>query len=168
MSGDPRIRGALSAIVVPFAEEAQRWRMLPPHEKETERAVLGGFLIGSAADLGWAGRDAIMPAWWNPGLLGVGAFGLLLLAVGLRRTRYLPRSIMGVFWTAVVIGGGGWAVVNWWHGFWANPLGRAFCIGMLCGAAVRLYIALRGTSGNARDLVEKDIRDGGWDWEREQ
>ena len=111
--------------------------------RETERATWGAFLLGICA-YGWLTLGPYLPGPWKLGLAALTAFGLLLLVVGLRGSNGQPRSVMGVFWNLALLIGGGWAVAHWFPGLWQNFFGRGFCIGMICGSAVRLYIALRG------------------------
>jgi len=162
MPSDPSSQGPITAILTPIVEHFARHAALPPYEKAIARAEYGAFLLGVC---GYAGLTVgpYLPGSWRLGLIAIAGFGLLLVAVGLRGARG-PRDVMTIFWLLAFVAGGWWVVVHRLPGLWTNFFGRGFCIGLLCGAAVRFYIALRGLGGDAYGLVADDIDQQEWKW----
>ena len=66
---------------------------------------------------------------------------------------------------------GGFALVIYWFGGAAafhNPLWQWIGVPFLVGFAVRLVLSLRGISGNARKMVDQNIKANelDWDWNK--
>jgi len=162
MPSDSSSQGPITAILTPIAEHFARHAALPPYEKAIDRAVYGAFLLGVCGYTGVSLGPYLPGSWWL-GLIAVGGFGLLLLVVGLHGARG-PRDAMTIFWSLIFAGGGWWAVVHWLPGLWVNFFGRGFCVGLLCGGAIRLYIAVRGPGGSAHGMVAENIDQQEWKW----
>jgi len=93
------------------------------------------------------------PLVWA-GLVG---FGFLLLIVGVRNARG-PSDVMHAFWAIAVPAGCAGAL--WYFGWLAlldNVYVRGFVYAIGAASIVRVWLALRGTSGDAAKIVRQQI-----------
>lgn len=146
--------GFISALVLPIAEGIAEHHALPPDKKALARVELGTGLLGLC---GYAAVTVgpYLPRSWLLGLLAVAGFGLMLLAAGLRVAQR-PRDMMTAFWCLAFLGGLWWVLAHWLPELWANFFGRGLCVGMICAACARLFVALR-IGGDAERAVRRNM-----------
>lgn len=155
---DPRIVGPLSAIGVPIGDALQQHAASPPFQKNVGLACFGTIVLGYAAML-FAAR-AFPPLV----LLGVGALGLGLLAVGVHGARG-PRD-PGMALSSVATPAGLIAALWVFAGPQVCRNVLVLFLPFLAGFAVRLWLALRGLpGGNAQAMVAANIEANDFDWE---
>jgi hypothetical protein len=154
---DPRIVGPLSAIGVPIGDALQQHHAAQPFPKNVGLACFGAIVLGYAAMLFAAG---VFPPLV---LLGVGALGLLLFAIGVRGARG-PRD-PGMALTSVATPAGLTAALWLLAGPQVCRNVLVLFLPFVGGFVVRLWLSLRGLpGGNAREMVEVDIADSDWNW----
>jgi hypothetical protein len=170
VAGDPRIVGPLTAFTVPFADEATEQSRRPPHAQRQSRAGHGAALLsGCYSTLDVCGpltRGPLDPvfhyAWW-----GFAALGVYWLLAGLfGRARGPLEGGLGLF---VEAAGASWLL---WNNIYPAAIPRAavllhgIYLAALCAALAQFLTALIGPRGNARRLVEEDIDENEFDWDR--
>lgn len=168
---DPRIAGPLSAIGTPIAESAQRFAASGPFNQAVGLACFGAIFLAFCGETAAALGTAAL-ARWSPVALavfaGVAGVGLLLLVVGWRGARGPRNAVMALtsIATPCLLAAGVWCI--WGPQAFHNPLVQWIGAPFLIGFAVRLVLSLRGISGNARKMVDQNIKANelDWDWNK--
>jgi hypothetical protein len=163
------VKGPISALGGPFLETLAEVQRLPPNKQALAMATFGAFTVTAcgyvAVTLGpfAAAFPASAITWWT----GIAAFGLLLVAVGVRGARG-PVATLEALWTLAVLIGGGWLIATYAPSIWANYYGRGFCVSMIGAGTVRLFVTLRGVRGDALKMVKADIAAKEFSWDEEE
>ena len=137
---DPRIKGPISAVVLPVSDSLQQLGTSPPFQKHVSLACTGAILLSLCAFAALVfGRD--VATFSTETLLGFAAvvgFSLLLLVVGMRGARGPRDPTMAISSLATPAGV---AAVLWWLGgpeIFSNgfviALGPAFRSGSRCAS----------------------------------
>ncbi len=169
MSGNPR--AGLATVVEPFIDEAVAQSRRPPHAQRQSRAGYGASLLAVCyATIGVYGPLARWPvepvfryAWWGCAVLGV----CWLLAGLLGRERGPLIGRLGLFAEAACTS---WLL--WKHIYPADMPLAAFLLhtaylAVLWSALAQILSALIGPSrGDARGLVDANIDENEFDWDR--
>jgi hypothetical protein len=169
MSNDPRAHGPISAIVVPAAEAWQKHESAPPHIKKDNAAYAGGLIVGAAGYIAVTlGPQAqSFPREYVIGYAAVTCLGLVMVASGLRGSRGMPRDLFLAFRAVAIPIAGYVAMMNFMPELWDLYLVRLFTVAVATGNALRFWLAIRGASGDARQLVKADIAANDLDWDNE-
>jgi hypothetical protein len=169
MSNDPHVQGPFSAVGVPVAEAWQRHQNAPPHIKKDNTAYVGGLIVGAAGyiavTLGLQARS--FPREYVIGYAAITCIGLVMVASGSRESRGMPRDLFLAFRAIAIPVAGYIAMINIVPELWDLYLVRLFTVAVATGNAVRFWLAIRGTGGDARKLVKQDIADNELNWENE-
>ncbi len=163
---DPRIKGPLSAVVLPVSDSLQQLGASPPFQKHVSLACTGAILLTLCAFAALVfGRD--VATFSTETLLGFAAVvgvGLLLLVVGMRGARGPRDPTMAISSVATPAGV---AAVLWWlwgpevfSNVFVVVLGPAFLVGF----ALRFWLAVRGPGGGAQRMVRQHIEQDRIEW----
>lgn len=163
---DPRVQGPISVVAVPLADALAKHAALPPFQKNMARAAFGAGLLTlcayTAVTLGKYAQTC--PPLYLLIWTAAAGLGVLLLIVGVRGAQG-QRDVMAAFWPVVVLAGCGWAL---WHfggpAIFRDFYVRGFGLALLASTAVRAWLAMRGVSGNAEQMVRQQVEQNEVPW----
>jgi hypothetical protein len=169
MSGNPHA-GFASALVEPLTGEAAAQSRRLPHAKRQSRAGYGASLLsGCYTTLDVCGPLAPSPAapvfhyaWWGCAALGV----WWLLAGMFGRAR---GPLVGGLGLLAEAAGASWLL---WNNIYpaGMPLAafllHGIYLAVLCAVLAQILAAMIGPRGNARLLVDENIGENEFDWDR--
>jgi hypothetical protein len=168
LPGDPRVVGPVSALTMPLADEADAQSRRPPHAQRQSRAGYGAALLsGCYTTLDVCGPLAPLDpafhyAWW-----GCAALGVYWLLAGLFGRARGP--LVGGLGLVIEAAGASWLL---WNHMYPAAMPRAalllhgIYLGVLCAALAQFLAALIGPRGDARRLVDENIDENEFDWDR--
>jgi hypothetical protein len=167
MNNDIRTHDLVSAVTVPVGDAWQRHQNAPPHIKKDNTAYVGGLIVGAAGYMAVTlGPQAhSFPREYVVGYAAVTCLGLVMVASGLRGG--MPRDLFLAFRAIAIPVAGYIAMMNFMPELWDLYLVRLFTVAVATANAVRFWLAIRGTGGDARELVRQDIAENEFDWENE-
>jgi len=158
-------QGPLSAVGLPIAESAQRFAASGPGQQSIGLACLGSIVLSFCGETWAAVGSAALSSWWFAGGAGV---GLLLLVVGWRGARGPRNAVMALtsIATPCLLAAGVWCI--WGPQAFHNAAVQWVSFPFLIGFSLRLVLSLRGISGNARKMVDQNIKANelDWDWNK--
>jgi amino acid transporter len=160
MAGDPRIVGPLSALGVTIGDAGQKFSASTPFQKSVGLSCFGAIVLGYIGALFPYLRD-VPPLV----LLGVGLVAAVFVVIGMRGARGMrdPFMAMTSIGTPALLAAGVWCL---WgpQAFHNEAFLRLLAIPFALGFALRLFLSLRGVSGNAQRNVQRHIEQNQMVW----